>query len=510
MTMDKEQIKVLYVDDEEGNLMAFRATFRRDMDVRVCRSGAEALAAIELEQPHVVISDQRMPRMSGSELLATVRERWPRVIRILLTGYSDIEAVIDAVNKGGIHAYITKPWDPMDLRLRIEQAFEVHSLRSEQERLFQRYRQVFEASGDPIVIVDDAGHFLEVNPAAESALGMDRDQWSSASFLDLLQEPGSLMRALIQQRNGRMFTNVEVTILTPTGRSLDCLLTATWLGRGPDGKGRFQAVIKDITDRKQEEDRLRKLNQDLDKRVAVRTRQLKEALDDLNAFSYSVAHDLRSPLKSMRSFTEHLRGLAVMHADPELRMISERLHQGSDRLLNLVDDLLRFARTDQQALQREAVDVGRLAREIFNDLPLQERHIVLEAPAEGEALIDADPAMFAVALGNLLSNAVKFTREKENGIVRVEVHAEPDATLLTVRDNGIGFDPAKANDLFGVFKRLHRADQYEGTGIGLAMVHRIAHKHGGTCWAESKQGEGASFHVRIPKSVPADGLRKAV
>jgi PAS domain S-box-containing protein len=510
MNMQQERIKVLYVDDEEGNLMAFRATFRREFDVRTSPGGADALEAMEQDLPHVIISDQRMPRMSGSELLAIVRERWPRVIRILLTGYADIEAVIDAVNKGGIHAYITKPWDPMDLRLRIQQAHEMHALRAERERLFQRYRQVFEASGDPIVIVDHEGRFLEMNPAAEKALGMQRSEWTSRKCTDLIQEPHALMRDLQRHRKGRTFSNIEVSVTTPGGRVLECLLTATWLGRGPAGGGHFQAVIKDITDRKQEEERLRKLNTDLDRRVAVRTRQLREALDDLNAFSYSVAHDLRSPLKSMRSFTEHLRGLALMNADPELRMVSDRLHHNADRLLALVDDLLRFAHTDQQSVQRSPVDLGRLAREVFKELQEQGRQMELVAPGDGTAIIDADPAMLAVALGNLLSNAVKFTREQEQARITVNLEQRDDHPVITVRDNGIGFDPAKAGDLFGVFKRLHRPDQYEGTGIGLAMVQRIAQKHGGSCWAESRPGEGATFHLSLPPSANDRSLRKAV
>lgn len=510
MNMTIDRTKVLYVDDEQGNLLAFRATFRREFDLRLFSSATEALESMENDPPHVVISDQRMPGMSGSEFLEAVRERWPRVIRILLTGYSDIEAVVDAVNKGGIHAYITKPWDPTDLRLRIQQAYEVHLLRSERERLFQRYRQVFEASGDPIVIVEDTGRLVELNPAAEKVLEIRNSERDKLRFTDLIGNARTLVRDMRNKRKGRTFPNVEVTVTTPGGRALDCLLTATWLGRSPGDTDLFQAVFKDITDRKQEEERLRRMNTELDRRVAARTRQLKEALDDLNAFSYSVAHDLRSPLKSMRSFTEHLRTMAVLQADPELRMVTDRIHHSATKLQDLVDDLLRFARTDQHNLERSAVDVGQLVRELLKDMATDGRQVELSAPAEGTAILFADRAMLGVALGNLLSNALKFTRERPLARISVELGQAEGDTVITVSDNGIGFDPEKAGELFGVFKRLHRAEQYEGTGIGLAMVQRIAQKHGGDCWAESRPGEGAAFHLRLPAAVNHQSLLKAV
>ncbi len=496
--MDTERIKVLYVDDEEGNLTAFRASFRRDFDVRVASSASDALTLLEQEAVHVVISDQRMPVMSGAEFLAQVRERWPRCIRIMLTGFSDIEAVIDAINKGGIHAYITKPWDPIDLKLRIEQAYEVHSLRDERERLFNRYRQVFDASGDPIVIVDDKGHFHEANPAAESLMGLSRATLLESNVTDFIGGFGGLVRSMRAHRSGRGFNNVDLTLRNGQGHTLDCLMTATYLGRTSGGDALFQAMIKDITDRKQEELRLKKLNGDLDRRVAVRTKQLMEALDDLGAFSYSVAHDLRSPLKSMRSLTDHLCEMAALRGDGEVQEVTERIHQGTSRLIALVDDLLRFARTDTQKVHRTSVDLREMALECLAGMDTAGRSIELSLPMPGEALVPADPAMFRVVLNNLLSNALKFTRTKD--VSRISVaHGDLEGDhLISISDNGVGFDPHKGDQLFGVFKRLHKGDQFEGTGIGLAIVQRIAQKHGGTCWAEGTVGEGATVYLRLP------------
>lgn len=507
--MEPQRIKVLYVDDEEGNLMAFRASFRRDFEIHVATGAEEALAFLEKESVHVIISDQRMPRTTGAEFLATVRTRWPRSVRLLLTGFSDIEAVVDAVNHGGIHAYITKPWDPTDLKLRIEQAYEVHALREERERLFNRYRQVFDASGDPIVIVDEDGRLREANTAAQELMGMDRGTLLTSTVQQFVPDMQRLFRTMRPQRHGRTFTNVDLSLGTPNGRLIDCLVTATYLGRSPEGKALFQAMIKDISDRKQEEQRLKKLNADLDRRVAVRTQQLMEALDDLGAFSYSVAHDLRSPLKNIKVLTEHLSGLAALRGDEEQRDLTSRIHKGSARLIALVDDLLRFARTDTHEIRREQVDLAEAAEECVHDLVLDRADVEFVLPERGAVSLQVDRAMLKVVLNNLLANAVKFTRNQPKPRVEVGFGHEGDDITVWVKDNGIGFDNQKSEQVFGMFKRLHRAEQYEGTGIGLAIVQRIMQKHAGSCWAQGEPGQGATLYLRFPGKADEHAFRLA-
>jgi PAS domain S-box-containing protein len=501
MIVAPERIKILYVDDEEGNLTAFHANYRREFSIRVAASAAEGLAMLEQEAAHIVISDQRMPQMSGTEFLTKVRERWPRSIRIMLTGFSDIETVIDAVNNGGIHAYITKPWDNLDLKLRIQQAYEVHALKSERERLFQRYRQVFDRGGDPIVIVDDQGRFHDANPATEKLLGRSRAEILRCNFSDFTQHPERIMRAMLVQRNGQAFNNVEIAIRNSHERMFDCLMTATWLGRAEDGSVLFQAMVKDITDRKQEEQRLKKLNADLDQRVAIRTKQLQDAMEDLGAFSYSVAHDLRSPLKSIRALSDHMSELATARNDGEITTVSSRIHQGASRLIALVDDLLRFARADKQELQRSTFDLREAALDCLALMDLADRRMEIVLPEPGQAVLHADASMIRVVLTNLLSNALKFTRTREVGHIQISAQHVDTDLVVSVRDNGVGFDPEKAGQLFGVFKRLHKTEQFEGTGIGLAIVQRVVVKHGGSCWAESAPNEGTTIHFRLPSEV---------
>ena len=498
--MPNERIRVLFVDDEENNLKAFKATFRRDMEVLVASSGPEALNLLEKEDVHVIVSDQRMPGMSGSEFLAIARERHPRAMRMLLTGYADLEAVVSAVNQGGIYAYTTKPWDENDLKLRIQQAYEIHQLRSEKDKLLHRYGQVFEASADPIVIVDKRGRVLEANNACARLLGIPRKDLIASLFTEYLEDPTGLVRSLKRNRKGNEFMNVDLTLKTAMGNLVDGLMTATYLGSQQGGQEVFQAIIKDVSDRKQEQNRLKKLNSDLDKRVAMRTSQLLEALEDLGSFSYSVAHDLRSPLKNIAALSELLHHAAQV--DPnEGREYADRIHRGANHMIQLVDDLLRFSQTNTRELERKPLLLQAVAREAIDDIVPEDRRGQIELSCSPVAEMIADAPMLKVVLHNLLSNALKFTRNKDAPAIVIGHQREGELDHLWVRDNGVGFDAKHKNQAFGVFKRMHNNDQFEGTGVGLAIVHRIVTKHGGQIWADSAEGQGTTIHITLPTSL---------
>ncbi|MEO8588336.1 MAG: ATP-binding protein [Flavobacteriales bacterium] len=500
--MSEKKIRVLFVDDEEGNLKAFKSTFRRDMDVLLAHSGEEALKTLDLEEVHVIVSDQRMPGMTGSEFLTMARERHPKAMRMLLTGFADLEAVVAAVNKGGIYAYATKPWDENDLRLRIQQAFEIQQLREDKDRLLHQYRQVFEASADPIVIVDHRGRILEANNACAKLMGLRREEFIQARFTDHLENPKELVRSLKQRRTGNEFLNVDLTLRTSTGSVIDCLMTATYLGKQHGGRDVFQAIIKDVTDRKQEENRLKKLNSDLDKRVSVRTAQLLEALEDLGSFSYSVAHDLRSPLKNIAALSDMLSGQAEEPGSiGECKEFAERIHKGAKHMIALVDDLLRFSQTNTREMERRPVAIEQLVRQAIAEQVPDERRGQLTIDMEPGAELIADAPMLKVVLHNLISNALKFTRDGHSPAITIGHRREGDKDMLWVKDNGVGFDPKHKDQVFGVFKRLHTNEQFEGTGVGLAIVHRIVTKHGGQVWAESTPGAGTTIHLSLPNNL---------
>jgi PAS domain S-box-containing protein len=495
--MAAERIRVLFVDDEENNLKAFKSTFRRDLDIHLASSGPEALEILDRENVHVIISDQRMPGMSGSEFLAIARERYPEKRRILLTGYSDLEAVIAAVNQGGIHAYATKPWDANDLLLRIKQTYQILQLQEESAVLLQRYCQVFNTSADPIILVDRRARIIDANGACAKLVGVPLKELIGSRFTEHIENARTLVASLRSQQTLGAGANIDLTLHTRNGKVIDCLMTSTYLGKGDHGVDVFQAMIKDISDRKQQEERLRKLNSDLDKRVAVRTAQLMEALEDLGSFSYTVAHDLRSPLKNIVALCEHLSS-HVEGSDMEVTALTNRIHKGAQRMIELVDDLLRFSQTNTRELELRRVHLHPLVQDLVAELTHTDRRGQVHIEIAPDACVLADASMLKVVLQNILSNALKFSRHTLEPRIVIAHRRENGRDLITVQDNGVGFDAAHKQQVFGAFKRLHKQEQFEGTGVGLAIVHRIVGKHGGEVWADSELGKGTTIHVSLP------------
>ncbi|HRF79649.1 MAG TPA: ATP-binding protein, partial [Flavobacteriales bacterium] len=282
------------------------------------------------------------------------------------------------------------------------------------------------------------------------------------------------------------------------GDLIDCLMTATYLGKEMHGTHAFQAVIKDISDRKQEEQRIKKLNAELDKRVAARTGQLLEALEDLGSFSYTVAHDLRSPLKNIAALSDHLRLAAQEQAPADLEEFADRIHNGAQRMLDLVDDLLRFSQTNKREIDKREVDLHNLIQQCIVEQVADSRLDQVQNQVTTGTVVMSDASMLKVVLQNLLSNALKFSRNQERPEIRICHERADGRDHITVSDNGVGFDPQHKEQAFGIFKRLHKAEQFEGSGVGLAIVQRIISKHGGEVWAESALGQGTSIHFALP------------
>ncbi|MBK7945935.1 MAG: GHKL domain-containing protein [Flavobacteriales bacterium] len=233
----------------------------------------------------------------------------------------------------------------------------------------------------------------------------------------------------------------------------------------------------------------------------ARTSQLLEALEDLGSFSYSVAHDLRSPLKNIAAMSEILKSSTQDNpALGDCLPYADRIERGAKRTIQLVDDLLRFSQTTTRSLERKELDLRQIAQEAVADTVPDERAHQVKVNIEPGAKALADAPMLKVVLHNLLSNALKFTRTKAEPVIHIDHFAEADHDHITVRDNGVGFDTQLKEQAFGVFKRLHQADQFEGTGVGLAIVQRIVNKHSGEVWAESAIGQGTAIHIRLPRA----------
>jgi PAS domain S-box-containing protein len=280
------------------------------------------------------------------------------------------------------------------------------------------------------------------------------------------------------------------------------LLTAV---RHPDGSVRgFVKVSQDVTERKQAEQVIERLNADLERRVAERTADLREANAELESFSYSVSHDLRAPLRAVDGFAKMLALDYDDALDEPGRRYVARIRAGAQHMGELIDGLLAFSRLQRQEMASRRVPLDELVAEVWEELAVERGERAIELVAGGLPDALGDPRLIRQVVANLLGNAVKYTRDADPARIEVghKVTAGGEATYF-VRDNGAGFDMRYADKLFKVFQRLHRAEEYDGTGIGLALAHRIVHRHGGQIWADAAPGEGATFFFTLPAFAPA-------
>jgi light-regulated signal transduction histidine kinase (bacteriophytochrome) len=274
-----------------------------------------------------------------------------------------------------------------------------------------------------------------------------------------------------------------------------------------DGEGGLcggVAVLRDITQRKMDEREIHKLNEELEERVVQRTAQLEAANHELEAFTYSVSHDLRAPLRHIGGFSKILTEDFGPAMPPEAQRHLQRIGEGAHRMGLLVDELLNLARVGRHALKLHMVSLNSVVEEVI---------CLLQPGTEGRAIswkiadlpsAECDSVLVKQVFQNLIANAIKFTRTRARAVIEINHRQEDGQTVIAIRDNGVGFNMKYTDKLFGVFQRLHRAEDFEGTGIGLATVKRIIHKHGGRVWAEAEQDKGAAFSFTLEAAQPTE------
>lgn len=384
-----------------------------------------------------------------------------------------------------------------DLTNEIEKRKQAEELIKKSE---QKFRNLFEHSpvGKSMTSVDGT---LNVNKSFCRILGyseveLKAKNWKEISHPDDIDVTSQIVESLFK---GEIISKrFEKRYIHKDGRTIFTDIS-TYLQRDSHGNPEFFiTTINDITERKQLEREILKLNEELEIKVIERTRQLESVNKELEAFSYSVSHDLRAPLRAIHSFTSILKEDYGEILDTEGRRICGIIESSTTQMGRLIDDLLAFSRVGRTEMISSKIDIARLVKTVFLELTTEDERHRIHFEVKKLPSANGDIVTLKQVWVNLISNALKYTSKNENVSISVESEQSESELIYFIKDNGVGFDMHYVNKLFGVFQRLHSTKEFEGNGVGLAIIQRIVTRHGGRVWAEGEVGHGATFYFTLP------------
>ncbi len=390
----------------------------------------------------------------------------------------------------------------VELQQTVAQLQEEVMVRQEAERALKTIsayaRSLIEASLDPLVTISPAGKITDVNCATEEATGIARERLIGSDFSNYFTEPLKAREGYERVFSQGFVRDYPLTLRHVSGRIMEVLYNATiYKNEAGEVQGVF-AAARDVSERKRAEEEIRKLNAELEERVKERTAQLEAANKELEAFSYSVSHDLKAPIRTIDGFSRMLMLEHAAQLDAEALRFLEVIRQNTGFMARLIDDLLALSRLGRHELRKAQVNLAPMCDTAFQELKAQAPERCLDLTIKDLPLAYGDPSLLHQVIVNLLTNACKYTKFEETASIEVGGWCAAGENVYYVRDNGVGFDMRFEKQLFGVFQRLHGEGDFEGTGVGLAIVKRILQRHGGRVWAEGKVGEGATFYFALP------------
>jgi len=515
---DDDAIAILMVDDTPDKLLALEAALS-DLGETVVKaeSGSEALRLVLKREFAVILLDINMPGMDGFETASLIRQRKSSAHTpiIFITSFSTADVEVYRGYSLGAVDYLFTPVTPEVLRSKVSVFVElakknreiqrqaVALRRVEEERMQRqldetnarlewetRRNHFFRLSIELLAISNYEGVFTQTNPTWQKALGYAENELHGHSLSEFIhpEDIGATNETI-----GKILKAETSLYFENRFRAKDG--TYHWLGWtiAPFAvEGLLYIFARDMTERRERENEIRRLNADLEQR----TLSLQMLNQELESFSYSLAHDLRTPLRSITAYSEMIAAGEAGELSAEALKMVRTIQRNSGRMTQLMDDFLAFFRVARKDVKQEKIIMNAIAREAIATVQVDaKRQVEFKVgalpPAKG------DPAMVLQVLVNLVSNAVKFTALREKAEIEIGCLTDRSPTVYYVKDNGVGFNMKYYSRLFGVFERLHRREEFDGTGIGLAIVQKIVQRHGGSVWAESVVDQGATFYFTL-------------
>ena len=489
--------RLLAVDDSETYLHVLSAELGTEgYDVVVASSGREALALLGAQSVDCILLDLRMPGLSGQETCRRIKEStaWRDIPLVILSACEDRSAIIEGINAGA-NDYIVKSPDLDILKARIRaqlrrKHFEDETRRNREQlvrkEIEARFQQLIHSNIIGIVLGNLGGQLTDANDAFLTMIGYSRIdlQAGALRWTDLAppEWQDRLAVGVEELRQRGSTTPFEQEYVRKDGTRLPVVLGLTLMEQSDALVG----FVLDRTEQKAAAETLRT--------YAV---ALEGANRELESFSYSIAHDLRAPLRSIDGFSQVLLDDYADRLDNEGKRYLGFVRESTQHMAHSIDDLLALSRVTRTEVHCEPVDLGTLARATMTRLERDHPARRVEVTISDGLHTEADPRLLGVVFDNLLGNAWKFTSKRDGARIGVGTLSGNTPHTYFVRDNGAGFDMAFAQKLFGVFQRLHSTAEFEGTGIGLAIVNRIINRHGGRIWAESEIDKGATFYFTL-------------
>jgi signal transduction histidine kinase len=538
--------RILVVDDELPLLSALCDILGREGYLaRAFTSGREAIAALREEPFDALLTDLMMPQVDGITLLRACHEIDGDLACIVMTGHGTVATAVEALKAGALD-YVMKPFNATHILAVLTRALGTRRLRLENIQLHETisiyelaraitqgltHEQIIARTVAAAVALTDAAAAYLLVPtsggtsgdgtlrlaaaAGPQAVPVTQTSPDGKTLSDWLTRVSAELEVLATRGIADALfehpfdSSIAVALpIVTSGSCFGILGFTSTRHRRRISVGQLKAL--DVLSRTAATAfagadllrQLRAMNESLEQRVEERTRELELANRDLESFSYSISHDLRQPLSVIAGFCEIFRAQFSATVPTEGQQMLEQVWSGAARMDKLISDLLDFSRLSRGPLEGVQVPLRELVLKVVGQLtaPLSDRPLDVRIADLPDCF--GDPALLEQVLINLLSNAFKFTADREPARIEIGTFRQGTETVYYIRDNGVGFDMRYAGKLFGVFQRLHTTEEFDGTGIGLSIVHRIVTRHGGRVWADSRLGLGSSFYFTLP--APSD------